>query len=197
MSMVNLERIVRPNQTPIVTPPRVVLSSKGSGSGGPQQVTIGGTATNGDQIAVVITSAAILGSPVTITFALGGGDTLTTATVGLVNAINANTALQAAGISATIVPSQPTQFTVSQPTSLNPQATFVATSTGTTTITMASGNVQISPGKRGTVKTFNGSASGSTTVYTIKYPREKSATEVNNAMRNALNLEILNLRGLS
>lgn len=194
--MVNFNRIVRPNQIPIVAPPRVVLSSKGSGSGGPQQLSIGGTATNGDQIALVITSAAILGSPVTITFTLGGGDTLVTAAVGLVNAINANGGLQAAGISATIVPSQPTQVTVSQPTTLNPQATFIATSTGTTTLTMTSGNVQISPGKRGTVKTFNGSASGTTTVYSIKYPREKSSTEVNAAMRNALNLEIINLRGL-
>lgn len=170
--MANFERIVRPAQTPNVTPPRVVLTSKGSGSGGPQQITIGGTANNGDQIALVVTSAAVLGSPVTITFTLGGGDTLITAAVGLVNAINANAGLQAAGISASIVPSQPLQITVSQPTSLNPQATFVATSTGTTTITLNAGNVQISPGKRGTVKTFNGSASGSTTVYAHKYPKE-------------------------
>lgn len=175
--MANFESIVRPFQTPVYTPPRRPQTSIGVTSGGPQSITIGGTANPGDQLALTISSAAIAGSPVTVTFTLGGGDTLATAALGLVAAVNADANLLAAGITASIVPTQPLQITVSQPTSLNPQATFSSSTTGTTTMTLASGNVQIAAGRRGQVKTLNGSRSFSSTSYNKKWPKETTLAD--------------------
>lgn len=61
---------------------------------------VGGTKTTADVINLVFTNSNISGSPVTVTYTVLSGDTLTTIAVALKNAINANAALAAAGITA-------------------------------------------------------------------------------------------------
>lgn len=70
-------------------------------AGNTQTLVIGGSKTTADVVTLVFTNAAITGSPVSVPYTVLSGDTLATITVALKNAINANAALQAAGITAT------------------------------------------------------------------------------------------------
>lgn len=64
-----------------------------------QQLTVGGTIAGGDVVSLVFTSASdIPGSPVTVTYTTGAGNTPTHIVNGLMAAINANANLQTAGI---------------------------------------------------------------------------------------------------
>jgi hypothetical protein len=168
-----MEGAIRPFQSLAVAPPRRSQTSGNSYSAGPTTATVGGVATVGNQIAFTFASSAIAGSPVTVTYTLTGGDTLQTATLGIIAAINASAALAAAGVAAVGVSGSPLEFTINQPDALNPRAAVTGTVTGTLTLSLTSGVVAISPG-RGQVrmKTLNGSYSLSATVYNKKYPRE-------------------------
>lgn len=100
-----------------------------------QTLVIGGTKTTDDVMNLVFTNSAITGSPVTVTYTVLVGDTLTTIALALKNAINANTALSAAGIKATVASMT---ITVTASTDLNiiPVITYtVGANTETVTIT--------------------------------------------------------------
>ncbi len=70
---------------------------------GTQTAVIGGTKTTGDTLTVTVYDAGLAGGSKPINYTVVGGDTLPTMTTGLANAINADTALQAIGVSATAV----------------------------------------------------------------------------------------------
>jgi uncharacterized protein GlcG (DUF336 family) len=61
-----------------------------------------GTITAGDVLSLTLTSTAIAGSPVTLSYAVLGTDTAATAAVGLAAAVNANAAAAAAGVTASV-----------------------------------------------------------------------------------------------
>ncbi len=61
-----------------------------------------GTITGGDVLSLTLTSAAIAGSPVTVSYAVLGTDTTATAAVGLAAAVNANATAAAAGVTASV-----------------------------------------------------------------------------------------------
>jgi hypothetical protein len=173
-----MEGAIRPFQSLDVAPPKRSQTSGNSYSAGPVTVTVGGVATAGNQIAFTFASSAISGSPVTATYTLTGGDTLQTATLGIVNAINASAPLIAVGIVASGVSGSPLQFTINQPDALTPRAAITSSVTGTLTLSQTSGVVAISPG-RGQVrmKTLNGSYSLSVTRYNKKWPKETTFAE--------------------
>jgi hypothetical protein len=67
-------------------------------------VTIGGTSfVSLDTVALTFTNSSVTGLPVTVTYTLGGAETLTTIGTGLKNLINASAPLAAVGITATNV----------------------------------------------------------------------------------------------
>lgn len=103
-----------------------------------QTLLVGGSKTTADVINLVFTNSAITGSPVTVPYTVLSGDTLSTITVALKNAINANTALTAAGIKAT---STSLTITVTASTDLDiiPVITYaIGSNTETITITSPS-----------------------------------------------------------
>lgn len=177
--MANFPRIVRSFQTPNIAPPRRISNSQGTAqAGGPQWITLAGTPSAADELAITFASTALAGSPITITITLGGGDTLATAAAALAAAITANTVLTAAGIIAAVVPSRPTELTLSQPPSLDPQATFTGLATGTTTMSILAGNITITAGRRGSVKTLNGGFEDTKNFYVKKWPKETTLADV-------------------
>lgn len=188
--MSGFHSIIRPFETPSVAPPRRTATSQGSSSGGPLQIVVGGTATAGAELAVTVTSTAIAGSPVTVTYALSGGDSLTTAVQNFVAAFNNTAALLAAGIVATIVSGRPLEITITQPASLDPQATFAASTTLTLTVQLSQGNIQLRFGERGTGKTMNGSYSLHNSVYVHKIPQEMQAFAVPATLREAIRFKL-------
>ena len=68
---------------------------------GTPTATITGTVAAGDVLTLTITNTAVTGSPVTVSYTAPTGATTTTLATGLAAAINSNTALASAGISAT------------------------------------------------------------------------------------------------
>ncbi len=68
-----------------------------------ENAVIGGTKTTGNTITITFSDAALGGGSTAITYTVLAGDTLTTMTTGLKNAINANAGLTAAGITATSI----------------------------------------------------------------------------------------------
>jgi len=98
--------------------------------------TIGGTATNGDQVKMTFTSTALAGSPITISSTVSGGQTTAQIASGLATAINANATLTSAGIVATASGSF---IGIAQPDTLEPQATLSTSVTGAATETMTYG----------------------------------------------------------
>jgi hypothetical protein len=106
-----------------------------------ETVVVGGTAHTGDVLNLTVTSSALTGSPITVSYTMKAGDTLATGAVGLAAAVNANAVLAAAAIVA--LPVSSGEFEVYQPTALSPQATFSESVTGggaTTTLTLGSGS---------------------------------------------------------
>jgi uncharacterized protein len=69
--------------------------------GNVQTVTVGGMKTTGDTLSLTFTASGITGSPVAVPYVVLSGDSLATITTAFKNAINANAALAAAGITAT------------------------------------------------------------------------------------------------
>jgi RHS repeat-associated protein len=68
-----------------------------------ENAVISGTKTTGNTLTITVMDAALSGGSASITYTVLAGDTLTTMTTGLKNAINANAGLAAAGITATSV----------------------------------------------------------------------------------------------
>lgn len=101
-------------------------------AGNVQTVTVGGSKTTGDTLALTFTAAGISGSPVSVPYTVLSGDTLTLIATAFKNAINANTALAAAGIGAT---SSGMVITVTS-NDLDVIPTITNTSTGTPTETL-------------------------------------------------------------
>ncbi len=98
--------------------------------------TMSGSITNGDTFAVIFTSSALTGSPITITVPVVTADTLTTLAAKLAAAINANTVLAAAGVYAKSVAAVATIY---QPAALSPQITYTDTEGSSATVTLSSG----------------------------------------------------------
>lgn len=95
---------------------------------------IGGTATNADTVRATFTSSALAGSPLTVSYTVGSGNTTAQMATGLANAINANGTLSGAGIVATASGSF---VSVVQPSTLSPQAILAGSVTGAATETVA------------------------------------------------------------
>jgi hypothetical protein len=180
--MTTFERLVRPFETPRIGPAKSSPSSRARGSGA-ARFRVGGTPSAGAQLVVTVISAALPGSPITVSYTLDGSDTLATAALAIVGAINGNAALAAAGFVAAIVPTQPLSFTVTQPATLNPQARFSAAATGNLTLDLDTDDIVIQVGRRGRLTVWNTSYSTETTVYTVKYPKEVPQSEVPPEMR--------------
>lgn len=107
-----------PAARPIVIMPNFYSSQSINQWIGNGSATIGGTVlTLGNVVNLTVTSSALTGSPITVSYTLGAGETTTTIATGLAAAINANTVLQAAGISASsatnvVNPTYPTNLSV-------------------------------------------------------------------------------------
>jgi hypothetical protein len=179
------ERLVRPFATPAVAPSKAAPAAPAAGAG-PLRVSLSGTASAGAQLTLTVASAALTGSPIVVGYMLDANDTLATAALAMVAAINGHAALAAAGIVAAIVPTRPLEFTVTQPSSLNPQATFSGAASGGVNMEIENKNVVIQAGRRGRVTVWNTSFSSEVTVYVIKYPKEVPEAEVPPEMRTAI-----------
>ncbi len=75
--------------------------SAGNNTNGNTTLTIGGTATAGNTISLSAYNPVLASGPSIATYTVQGGDTTTSIATGLKNAINANTTMQALGISST------------------------------------------------------------------------------------------------
>jgi hypothetical protein len=98
--------------------------------------TMTGSVVDGDSFAVIFTSSALAGSPITITVPVVTADSLTTLAAKLAAAINANSVIVAAGLwakSAGVV------CTIYQPAALSPQVTFTDTEGSDATVTLTTG----------------------------------------------------------
>jgi hypothetical protein len=124
-----------------------------------ETATVGGSVTNGDSVGLRFTSTSITGSPVTVAYAVGSSDTLTTIATGLTALINASAALKAANITAT---SAGAVVTIVYPQSIT--VTFLAVLPGspTETLTLASGTATVYGGTFSS--THTGSYGNNTTV---------------------------------
>lgn len=167
-----MEKVIRPFQTLSVTPPRRSVDASGGSGSGPARITVGGGIVALDQLVVTITSTAIGGSPVQVSYTVGGGDTLATVTAGIVAAINGNGNLSAAGVTAAVSASRPVDFTVSQPAGMVPAATVSVSASGSLSVSLTGETIASKPGARGSIKSFSASQSEEITFYTTKYPRE-------------------------
>jgi Tc toxin complex TcA C-terminal TcB-binding domain/Neuraminidase-like domain/Salmonella virulence plasmid 28.1kDa A protein len=107
--------------------------------------TIGGTTTAKDTLSVTMTSSAVTGSPVTVTYSVQKSDTLDNVAAGLAAQINANPALAAAAISAAV--SGPV-ISLSTPATLSPTPVWTVTANPTgasETLTFGGNLVSIGP----------------------------------------------------
>lgn len=73
------------------------LNATGAATALSQQITIGGTISAGNTVELTVTSSAVTGSPVSVTYTCKAGDTTATVASGLAALLNANSALAAAG----------------------------------------------------------------------------------------------------
>ena len=89
-------------------------------------LTIGGTITAQDSLSLIMNSSAVAGSPVTVNYSVQTSDTLSTIAAGLADQIKGNSALAAAGISATA--SGPV-ISLSIPTTVSPASAWTASAT--------------------------------------------------------------------
>lgn len=106
----------------------------GAASPAAKTLTIAGTITTGDVVTGTITSASVVGSPISVTYTVIAGDTLSTIAAGLAASIDANAPLAAASITAT---SAAGVVSIYAPSAV----TFTATgsSSGTETVTAGTG----------------------------------------------------------
>ena len=104
-----------------------------------QQVTIGGTGTTGDVVSLTFTSSSIVGSPVTVSYTVGAGNTANQITNSLMAAVNNNAALQAAYVSASSNTPGASPFFLYWPTYNT--VTVSSSVTGSSTETIALGAV--------------------------------------------------------
>ncbi len=95
--------------------------------------TMGGTVTVGNVMTITVTDSGLPGGTQNVTYTVVGGDTLTTIAAGIAAAVNANSNLSAAGITAK---SAATVFSLFSQ-SLNTTTYFASTGGGTATITLA------------------------------------------------------------
>lgn len=100
-------------------------------------VRVGGTATNLDTVNIIFASSALTGTPITITYTVTTGQTTAQIAQGLVNAVNANVVLTAAGVTATLDGSF---VKVNQSDTLTPQASYTTSVTGSATETLTVGS---------------------------------------------------------
>jgi hypothetical protein len=105
-----------------------------------ETATIGGTITNGDAVRITATSSGITGSPVTVSYAVGASDTVSTIAAGLKALINANSAFQAVNLTATVVGAV---VTIVYPTSLTVTWSQAVTGSATETVTLAAGTATV------------------------------------------------------
>ena len=105
----------------------------GTATSAAETVTLSGSAVSGDSFAVIFTSSALTGSPITITVPVVSGDTLTTLAAKLATAVNANSVMAAAGLYAS---SNGAVCSIYQPAALSPQVTFTRTSGASATVTL-------------------------------------------------------------
>jgi RHS repeat-associated protein len=95
-----------------------------------ENAVIGGTKTTGNVLTITFSDAALSGGSQAINYTVLAGDTLTTMTTGLKNAINANAGLTAAGITATSVGTTITiKSTSANATTYSQSTSFGATAT--------------------------------------------------------------------
>ncbi len=94
-------------------------------------VTVSGSVTTGDIVAVNVLNANLSGGQKTIQYTTVGGDTTTTIATALKNAINADTALQAVGVQAT---------SAANVLTINPYTYFTGSSSGTETVSVSNAN---------------------------------------------------------
>lgn len=113
-------------------------SITGTASAAGRGATIGGTVTTSDVISLIATSSAITGSPVTVSYTAGAGDTLTTIATGLAAAVNANAALKAAGIYAQSAAAVVSLWAIA---TLSPAVTWTSNVTGAATETVTFGAI--------------------------------------------------------
>jgi hypothetical protein len=173
--MIPLEGIIRPFQSSDINLPRRSATSSGTASSGAVGVTIGGTASAGAQIQFIISQSSLVPNPVTVTYTLTAADSVQTAIMGIIAAINANSTLAAAGITATGVSGNLYQMVINQPATLNPQASMTGNVTASLTMMFNSGNVSLNIGRgKISVKTLHGSDHTSITSYVHKFPKEMS-----------------------
>jgi len=96
-------------------------------------VVVGGTATASDQVRLTFTCTSLAGSPITVSYTVGSGNTTAQMATGLAAAVNGNATISGAGIVATATGSY---VGVSQPATLSPMCAFVGSVTGSATETV-------------------------------------------------------------
>ena len=108
----------------------------GTATSAAETVTVGGTINAGDVCSLIVTCAAISGSPITLSYTVQGNDNTTTIAAALARAVNNNSAIGSAGIEAT---STGAVVSIYQPTTLSPQATYAKAIVGTARCTATVG----------------------------------------------------------
>jgi hypothetical protein len=111
--------------------------SLASAAGSTEMITIAGTATAGDALSVTVTSSGVTGSPVTVAYTVKSSDTPAIMAAALAAALNGNTALGAAGISAAAAGAV---VTATYPTALTIAWAKTVTGAATETVTLAAGS---------------------------------------------------------
>src|SRR3974390_1603691 len=123
------------------------------------QATIGGTTLNNtDTVNLVFNNLSVTGLPVTVTYPLGAGETTTTVATGVKNAINANTTLAAASITAN---SAAAVVTITEPGAIGnaTQISSFVTGTGNETVTFNNAGGQLAGGSGTSGVTFTNGVS--------------------------------------
>jgi hypothetical protein len=110
-------------------------------------VTLGGSTTIGDKLTLTMTSSAIAGSPVSVTYTVTASDTLNSIASNLAASLNSYTVLSAAGISAS---ASLAVVTLTSTSSLNPSPVWTGssaglTAAGTETVTISSAPASTNP----------------------------------------------------
>ena len=148
-----------------------------------ETVTVSGTLTVGDQLKLTITNSKISATPVVVEYTTVTADTVDTMAAGLAAAINANTTLHLANMTATVAAAE---VTISYPILLG-SVTFAESITGTATetLTLAAGTNQTVPlvGIKLTAK-YTGSMGNKIAVFTAP-----------SAVQNALDVTIVPFSG--
>lgn len=177
-----------------------------------ETATITGTVVAADIINLTLTSSALTGSPITISYTAKTGDSTSNIAAGLAALINANPVLIAALISATVVNNV---VTITTPAGLSPAVTYGQTvSPGAETVTLATGSTSTSgisltaqcTGILGNSISTTISAGSATNTFTATVTPFAGVSEVYpnlpatgfwTALQNAINKGLSNVRGPS